>query len=167
MKSSNKSKAVFTQSRLEKLKKLEESLGVVFSNKHLLNQAFIHPSFTGENGLPHSESNQRLEYLGDSVIYVVTATLLYDAYPYESEGVLTQKRINLIKEETLSKAARHYNLDKYLLLSHGGSLTKIQTLSSTLGDTFEALLGAMYLDAGLDAVTAFVLRTIKALGIDL
>ena len=166
MRNAHKKGATLSLSRLEQLSKLEKDLGVIFFNKSLLNQVFLHPSFTGENGLPHHDSNQRLEFLGDSVIYVITASLLYNDYPYESEGKLTEKRIKLIREETLAKAASFYHLDKYLMLSHGGSLTKINTLPSTLSDTFEALLGAMFLDKGVEETTKFVISTLRSINVE-
>lgn len=158
---------VMTKIRSDKLCTLESIIGVSFSSLDLLNQAFIHPSFTGENGLPHSSSNQRLEFLGDSVVYIVTATALYEKYPYKDEGELTTKRIALIREETLAKMAEFYHLDEYLLLSKGGALTHIASQKGTLCDTFEALLGAIYLDKGLDGAKAFILRSLKNCGIEL
>lgn len=156
-----------TIERKRKLEALEAIIGVSFSSIETLNLAFIHPSFTGENGLPHSSSNQRLEFLGDSVIYIITATLLYEAYPYNNEGELTSKRIALIREETLAKMAAYYHLDEYMIMSRGGNLNHIASLKSTLSDTFEALLGAIYLDKGLETATKFIENTFKACGIEL
>lgn len=145
--------------RANKLHTLESIIGVTFSSLDLLNQVFIHPSYTGENGLLHSSSNQRLEFLGDSVIYIITATLLYKEFPYEDEGSLTERRIRLIREETLAKMATYYHLDDYMIMSHGGFMNKVASGRSTLSDTFEALLGAIYLDKGLEVATLFVKRT--------
>lgn len=158
---------IMTKIRGDRLHTLESIIGVSFSSLDLLNQAFIHPSFTGENGLPRSSSNQRLEFLGDSVIYIVTTAMLYGEYPYKDEGELTRKRIALIREETLAKVAAFYHLDEYLILSKGGELTHIAKQKGTLCDTFEALLGAIYLDGGLDVAKTFVLRSFKNCNIKL
>lgn len=101
---------ILSPKRRERLCFLQKSLGVSFSDINLLNRAFIHPSFTGEHGMVHSESNQRLEFLGDSVIYIIGATYLYTAYPQDKEGILTEKRIALIREETLAELAKDYKL---------------------------------------------------------
>lgn len=158
-------KPILSDKRRERLCVLQKSLGVSFKDISLLNKAFIHPSFTGEHGMDHAESNQRLEFLGDSVIYIIAATYLYEAYPNAKEGVLTAKRIELIREEALVELSSHYNLGSYLLLSKGGLITGIAKEQSVLADTFEALIGAMYLDQGYDAVYDFYIKSLKSVSL--
>lgn len=160
-----KSSSLISNTRQGKLKKLEASLGVCFNNLDLLNHSLRHPSFTGENGLAHSKSNQRLEFLGDSVLYIVTTACLFQKYPDEDEGKLTQRRINLISEAPLSLMAEHYRLYDYILLSKGGIKTGIGRLKSTMADTFEAVLAAIYLDQGLEKAKEFLLNSFSLVGI--
>ena len=156
-----KNRPILSPKRRERLCALQRTLGVSFSDINLLNRAFIHPSFTGEHGMAHSDSNQRLEFLGDSVIYIIGATYLYSSYPDAKEGVLTEKRITLIREETLAELAKHYKLGSYLLLSHGGVVSGIEKENSVLADTFEALVGAIYLDCGLESASDFFINALK------
>lgn len=128
-----------------KLHKLEEVLGVKFNNLSLLKEALTHPSYANENNCPH---NQRLEYLGDAVIELAMSTYLYDKYRSFDEGDMTKRRAQSVCEEALVIYAEKINLNQYMLLGHGEELKGGRDRASLIADTFEAILGAVYVDLG-------------------
>lgn len=134
---------------------LEQTIGVSFTNKSLLRQAFIHRSFLNEDKTA-KESNERLEFLGDAILSFCTSQFLYKTYPNYPEGTLTNIRSSLVKTTSLSEAAKTLHLGELLLLSHGEEDSGGRNNSSLLADCFEALLGAMYLDQGIDVVRSFL-----------
>ncbi len=142
---------------LRPFESLEEALGVHFHDLDLLRQAFVHRSYLNEAGedfpLP---DNERLEFLGDSVLGFVAADLLYHHYPELSEGELTSLRAALVRRETLAQLARRFHLGDYLYLGHGEEESGGRTRPATLCAAFEALVGAVYLDQGLEAVRGFL-----------
>ncbi|MFO7151679.1 MAG: ribonuclease III [Bacillota bacterium] len=147
---------VIDERRKEQLKKLEDVLGVHFENLDILNQALIHPSYAYEKGLPHNVHNQRLEFLGDAVLELVISEWIYKDYPNYTEGELTKLRALLVCEESLALLSRDLNLGDYLIIGKGEEITGGRKKDSILADTFEALVGAMYLDRGLETVAAFI-----------
>lgn len=159
MQNKNNSKKI--QKRQLLLQELQSVIGVSFNDINLLNKVFIHPSYVGENCLTHIDSNQRLEFLGDAVLYVITAKFLYNSCPEDDEGKLSKKRIEIINGTALYKMAKYYNLGKYLLLGKGAIKMGITNNEGTLSDLFEALLGAMYIDRGFAETEKFLLDTIK------
>ena len=126
-------------------------LGYRFSDPHLLRQALTHRSY----GTPH---NERLEFLGDGVLNFVIASLLYERFPVLPEGDLSRLRAHLVNQETLSQLARTLDLGQYLLLGEGELKSGGFRRPSILADTFEAILGAIYLDGGFDAAAGVVRR---------
>ncbi|MCL4397495.1 ribonuclease III [Patescibacteria group bacterium] len=137
------------------LSSLETILGIKFTNKSLLEGALIHRSYLNENP-QFKESNERLEFLGDSVLQVLTSTELYRKFPKYPEGKLTNLRSAIVRTETLGKLARELHYGDFLLISkgeeHGGGRENL----SLLANTFEAVLGAIYLDQGLPAAKTFL-----------
>ena len=129
---------------------LQKTIGVQFKNSDLLKQAFIHRSYLNETRHLKT-SNERLEFLGDAVLSFLTSSFLYKTYPDYSEGTLTNIRSSLVKTKTLAHIATKLALGDLLFLSHGEEDSGGRINPSLLADTFEALLGAAYLDAGLDA----------------
>ncbi len=130
------------------LEDLEKSLKINFKDKELLKSAFIHRSFLNEHSeekLPH---NERLEFLGDSVLGFVVSEFLYKKYPDRPEGDLTNFRSSIVNARALAEVGRKLNLGKYLLLSKGEEATGGRERQYLLANTFEALLGAIYLDSG-------------------
>jgi len=123
-----------------------------FKNKKLLNAALTHSSYPDSKG-----GNERLEFLGDSVLSVVVSKRLYDELPEKPEGYLTKLRASLICENALYEYAKSINLGEYLLLGKGEDLSGGRHRKSLLADAFEAVIAAIYLDGGLDAATAFIL----------
>ncbi len=142
------------------LAKLEETLGVAFHDKQLLQQAFIHRSYLNEllNHNADLVDNERLEFLGDSVLGYLFSELLYRRYPGEKEGGLTNLRSALVRRDTLARLATRLELGGYLQLGHGEEESGGRLRPATLCATFEALVGALYLDQGSDVCRTVVLR---------
>ncbi len=126
-----------------------------FKNKKLFEQAFIHRSYLNETKekLP---SNERLEFLGDSIVSFVVSDYLYSHYPQYDEGILTNIRSLMVNTKSLASIARELNFGSYLKLSKGEEESKGRQNQSLLADCFEAFIGALYLDQGADAVVHFL-----------
>ena len=139
------------------LEQLQIRLGCQFRDEALLRLALTHPSLAHESGeaTPH---NQRLEFLGDAVLQLVLTEKLFAYFPSSDEGQLSKSRAKLVNGETLAGFARALELGQYLILSRGEDNNGGRDRSSTLADAFEALLGAIFLDAGLPAARDFILR---------
>jgi ribonuclease III len=116
-----------------------------------------HPSVAHERGLP-VQTNQRLEFLGDAVLQLVLTHELYDKFPAFGEGPLTKARAKLVNRRTLAEHARQLGLGSHLILSRGEELHGGRERASALADTFEALLGAIFLDGDFEAAREFILR---------
>ncbi len=128
--------------------KLEKKLGVRFKNLDLLKQAFVHRSYLNENRRFPLEHNERLEFLGDAVLELVVTEYLYRNYK-NSEGELTNWRAALVKGEKLSELAKKLGYEHYLYLSRGEKKGSEKARRLILANTFEAVLGAIYLDQGI------------------
>ncbi|TFD48694.1 ribonuclease III [Cryobacterium sp. Hh11] len=127
----------------------------------ILELALTHRSFAYENGgIP---TNERLEFLGDSILGQAVTVMLYRSYPNLDEGHLAKRRASLVSTAALAQIARGLGLGDYILLGRGETLTGGRDKASILADTVEALIGATFLDAGGEAATAFVLRLIEPL----
>lgn len=136
--------------------RLEERLGYNFRSLALLDEAVRHPSVSSME--KHAVTNQRLEFLGDAVLQLVISEKLYEIEPKAREGVLSRKRSSLTKGRFLSVLARELGLDRELVMSPAEELAGGRDRAAALEDAFEALVGAVYLDGGLDAVRTAVLR---------
>lgn len=136
--------------------RLESALGHTFSRRELLRQAVTHRSHPGEN-------NERLEFLGDSVVNCVVAALLFERFGAAREGELSRLRANLVRQETLVEMAQQLGLGDYLLLGEGEQKSGGRGRPSLLADAFEAILGAVYLDAGFDATRRLIARLYQPL----
>lgn len=139
------------------LEELQTTIGITFNSVELLKRAFVHRSHLNEAKNMRT-SNERLEFLGDSVLSFLTSHFLYEQYPDFPEGTLTNIRSSLVKTNSLAQAAKELNLGDLLLLSHGEEASGGRLNSSLLADCFEALLGAMYLDQGIDTVRTFLTK---------
>lgn len=144
-----------------KLEELQQKIGYEFRNADLLATALTHSSYANENGQSHGESNERLEFLGDSVLGIITAENFYMNYKNLPEGDLTKLRAATVCEKSLCEFAREIDLGKYLLLGRGEICTEGYKRPSILADAFEALIAAIYLDGGMDAAKGFVLKYIE------
>ncbi|MEA1929362.1 MAG: ribonuclease III [Patescibacteria group bacterium] len=136
--------------------KLTARFGWQFKEPGLLQQAFTHRSFINENPQIASAHNERLEFLGDAVLELVVTNFLYRHYPQATEGDLTAYRSALVNTDSLSRAATELNLNDYLLLSKGEAKDTGRARSAILADTFESLLGALFLDQGYVAADQFI-----------
>jgi len=135
---------------------LEKKLDIKFKNKNLLKQAFTHRSYLNENPKSKIEHNERLEFLGDAVIELVVTEYLYKEYPEKPEGELTNWRAALVNAKMLSGVAAELGFNDFLLLSRGESKEFGKARMYILANAFEAFLGAMYLDLGLESCQAFI-----------
>lgn len=138
------------------MKELQKKIGYQFQNKDLLNTALSHSSFVNECKVKQCASNERLEFLGDSVLGVITATYLYQTYPHVMEGELTKMRSALVCEGALCQCARAISLGDFLRLGRGEESGGGRERDSILADAFEALIGAIYLDGGEAPARKFV-----------
>ncbi len=141
---------------------LENTIGIIFKNQSYLKNAFIHRSYLNEMKDSKSTSNERLEFLGDSVLSLVVSNFLYQTLPQSTEGNLTKLRASLVRTETLSKVAKSLNLGSYLLLSKGEEETGGRENTSILANTLEALIGAIYQDQGIEKTQLLIEKTILA-----
>ena len=132
---------------------LEERLGHVFQNRKLLETALTHPSFGGDHHVPHY---QRLEFLGDAVLELAVSRYLYFELPEVDEGKLTRIRAALVREESLNRAAQRIGLGEFIRLSVGEERSGGRQKPSILSDVMEAVLAAVYLDAGFDEAVRII-----------
>src|SRR5436190_14941156 len=135
---------------------LQNRLGYVFRDEGLLRLALTHPSIAHEQGVA-AQHNQRLEFLGDAVLQLALTRELYEKFPGSDEGPLTKARAKLVNRRTLAVHGRGLRLGECLILSRGEDLHGGRERPSALADTFEALLGAIFLDGGFDAAREFIL----------
>lgn len=140
----------------KELKKLQEQLGIKFDDEILLLNAFVHRSYLNENSGFNLPSNERLEFLGDACLELIISECLYQKYPNEPEGILTNYRSALVNTRSLAESADRLNLGKYLLLSRGEEQGGGRQSEYLLANTFEALLGAIYLDQGYEKTAQIV-----------
>ena len=140
---------------------LEERIGYKFRNSLLLAEALTHPSLGHETQRYHFD-NQRLEFLGDAVLQLVITEYLFRHFSGEAEGQLTKLRSRLVSRETLKMYAVTLDLGHYLLMGRGEEASGGRERMSTLADAFEALIGAIYLDGGLDTARNFILAQARS-----
>lgn len=135
-----------------------ERLGVKFESLPLLRQAFTHASYRNEHKRPTLEDNERLEFLGDAVLELIVSDYLYKTKPTMPEGELTRMRAAIVCEPTLVQFARDLQFDQFIRLGRGEERSGGRHRSALLADVFEAFIGALYLDQGLDTVRSFLDR---------
>ena len=140
----------------EQLKELEEKISYHFQDKHLLAQALTHSSYANEHRLDHNHCNERLEFLGDAVLEIVTSDFLYHKYTEKPEGDLTKIRASIVCEPTLAYCAEAINLGSYLFLGKGEDATGGRNRNSVVSDAMEAVIGAIYLDGGFANAKEFI-----------
>lgn len=143
---------------MDNLGKLEEQIGITFKDKTLLENAFIHRSYLNEHRDFHLPSNEKLEFLGDSVLSLITSVYLYKNYPEFKEGDYTEIKASIVKTSSLAAAAGTLSLGEYLYLSKGEELGRGRTNQNMLADTFEALIAVIFIDHGFDAAYDFVIK---------
>lgn len=142
------------------LTKLEQGLGYTFRNKTLLENALTHSSYANENRERHLPDNERLEFLGDSILGFVVAEYLYRNFPDKPEGELTRIRADLVCERNLAEAAATIELGSYLLLGHGEELGGGRKRDSIVSDAMESVIAASFMDGGFAAAKEIIDRLI-------
>lgn len=140
------------------LNKLMDCIGYQFNDVDLLLHALTHSSYANEKNLKPFSDNERLEFLGDAVLEVVSSDFLYRNYPDMPEGDLSKLRASLVCEPTLAFCAKDIDLGSFILLGRGEDATGGRTRKSITSDAFEAVIGAMYLDGGIEPASVFISR---------
>jgi len=143
-------------------KLLQKKLGVKFSNLALLQQALVHRSYLNEMPDSGLESNERLEFLGDAVLGLVVAGKLFEDYPKHPEGLLTEMRVALVRRDTLARVAKTLSLGEYLFLGRGEEAAGGRGRPSNLSAAYEAVVGAVFVDGGMQKARRFVINSLAA-----
>lgn len=138
---------------------LENSIAYNFKNRRLLNMALTHSSYANEH---KTKDNERLEFLGDAVLELVSSEFLYDKFPQVPEGKLTKMRASFVCEKALDNVARKLGLEKAIKLGKGEQATGGRERASIVSDAFEALIAAIYLDGGMEPAKEFILHNVFA-----
>ncbi|HSA14195.1 MAG TPA: ribonuclease III [Spirochaetota bacterium] len=146
--------------RIRQLDKLMSFIGVKFKNKSLLSRALTHRSYVNESGF-QTRDNERLEYLGDSVLALVVNEYLYSSFEDYKEGNLAKIKSAVVSEATLAKAALRIDLGRYILMGKGEEQCGGRDRPSILANTLEAIIGSIYLDSGLKESRKFILNLLK------
>lgn len=142
----------------KKRRELEEKIGYQFQNESLFEQALIHSSYANERRMGKLGCNERLEFLGDAVLELVSSDFLFHEYPTMPEGDMTKTRASMVCEPTLALCAQDFGLGSYLLLGKGEDATGGRMRDSVVSDALEALIGAIYLDGGFASAKDFIYR---------
>ena len=138
---------------------IEHILGYCFKDKQLIKEALTHKSFAGEHR--SSRHNERLEFLGDSILGAIVADYIYNQCPHDEEGVLSKIKANLVSRRNLYLWGKQLNLGTQMLLGHGELATGGRERDSIISNAVEAVIGAIYLDGGYPAAQAFILPWVK------
>lgn len=150
------------EARKQQLLGFCEKIQVKFHNLAILNMALTHSSFANEvKGGERPDYNERIEFLGDSVLSIIVSSYMYSNYPNLAEGKLTKYRAHLVCEGSLAEFAQTIKLGDYLQLGKGEAMNGGRKRDSILADAFEAVLGAVYLDAGMETANAYLMSIIK------
>ena len=136
----------------------EEQIAYHCRRKELLKQAFTHSSFANEMKIHKWESYERLEFLGDAVLEMVSSEFLYGLYPEKPEGELSKIRASLVCEPSLAFCARQLGLEEFILLGRGEECTGGRQRDSIISDVMEAVIGALFLDGGIDAAKTYIMK---------
>lgn len=149
-------KDVNNRAKENQFKDFQQKLGIIFTDEKLLKQAFTHSSYVNEHRRKPYEDNERLEFLGDAVLELTVSKFLFKKYPMMSEGELTKLRAAIVCEPSLVSFANELSFGKLILLGKGEEMTGGRERPALLADVFEAFIGAMYLDKGIEKVTEFL-----------
>jgi len=140
------------------MEQLEKSLGYTFSNKQLLKKALTHTSYAYEHGI---ESNEKLEFLGDSILEFVSSTYLFENYSHLKEGEMTKVRATVVCEKSLYKVAKMHNFSDFLYLGKSERQSGGEDRPAILADSVEAVIAAIYLDSGIKEAANFIVENLK------
>ena len=139
------------------LKELQQKIDYQFKDENLLFTALTHSSYANEHKLHKIHHNERLEFLGDAVLEVVSSDFLFKNFPDMAEGQMSKKRASLVCEPTLAYCARQIGLGKYLMLGKGEDMGGGRNRDSILSDALEAVIGSIYLDGGIEQAGSFIM----------
>ncbi len=145
----------------EKLEEIQNNLNYRFEDVELLETALTHSSYANEHGMHASKSNQRMEFLGDTVLGLVVSEYLFMKYPFYPEGELTKIRAKVVSEPSLALAARRIDLGAFLFLGKGEESTGGRERDSILADASEAVTGAIFMDSNYETVREFLLKNFE------
>ncbi len=140
------------------MEKIEQSIGYTFQKKNLLKQALTHTSYAYENKL---ESNEKLEFLGDSILEFISSKYLYKNYPKLKEGEMTKVRATVVCEKSLYKIAKKHNFSEFLYLGKSEKKMGGQERPAILADSVEAIIAAIFLDGGIEETEKFIIENLK------
>ena len=144
---------------------LEDRIGYHFKDRALIRMALTHSSYANEQKINKQPDYERLEFLGDSVLEMVSSTYLYNNYPDKKEGQMTKMRASMVCEQALAFCARDFELEKYILLGKGEESTGGRHRDSIISDVMEAVIGALYIDGGIEAakkhIDKFILNDLE------
>ncbi len=143
---------------MNQIQEFQERIGYSFSNRNLLKQALTHSSLVNERRMNKLACNERLEFLGDAVLELVTSEFLYEKYPMRPEGELSRLRASIVCEQTLAFCTRELSLGDYIFMGKGEEGTGGRTKPSIVSDALEAVIGAIYLDGGFANAKEFIHR---------
>ena len=141
-----------------KLEEIEKSIGYTFKNKELLKKALTHTSYAYEN---NKESNEKLEFLGDSILEFISSKYLFENYPKLREGEMTKVRATVVCEKSLYKVAKLHNFSDFLYLGKSEQKTGGNKRPAILADSVEAVIAAIYLDGGIEEASRFIVENLK------
>ena len=136
------------------MEEIEKSIGYNFKNKELLERALTHTSYANENGL---KSNEKLEFMGDSILEFISSKYMYTHFPQLNEGQLSKLRATVVCEESLYQVALKHNISNYIRVGNSERICKGNENPSILADSIEAIIAAIYFDGGLDEAEKFIL----------
>lgn len=142
------------------LKELQQKIDYEFKDENLLFTALTHSSYANEHKLHKIHHNERLEFLGDAVLEVVSSDFLFKNFPDMAEGQMSKKRASLVCEPTLAYCARQIGLGKYLMLGKGEDMGGGRNRDSILSDALEAVIGSIYLDGGIENASRFIMANV-------
>ena len=142
------------------IEELENKIGYTFKDKRLIELALTHSSYANERKINKTECNERLEFLGDAVLEIVSSDYLYKKFPDIAEGLLSKMRAFLVCEPSLYKCSKAFNLGEYILLGKGENACGGREKPSVVSDAFEALIGAVYLDGGAEKAAQLIYKFI-------
>ncbi|MFI8574713.1 ribonuclease III [Rossellomorea aquimaris] len=160
MRKQSRNKGISRHKNDSKFKEFQDEIGIQFNDEKLLKQAFTHSSYVNEHRRKPYEDNERLEFLGDAVLELTVSQFLFKKYPMMSEGELTKLRAAIVCEPSLVKFSIEMNFGELILLGKGEEMTGGRERPALLADVFEAFIGAVYLDQGLETVISILEKVV-------
>ena len=140
------------------MEKIEKSIGYIFKNKNLLKTALTHTSYANEHNI---ESNEKLEFLGDSILEFISSKIIFNNYPNLTEGEMTKVRATVVCEKSLYQIAKKHNFSDFLYVGKSERKTKGNERPAIMADSVEAVIAAMYFDSGLETCEKFIYTNLK------